>query len=183
MFRKCFVTKKAFARLTVRGGENVTDFDIEQIYNKYFKNVRAYAYSLCLDSALADDITQETFFKAFKNIDKFRGECKIDVWLCQIAKNTYLSLLRKKKTVPLEDYKDHIASGGIEEAAETSAISKTILKALREIGSPYSDVFYMRVLGGLEYSYIADVFGKSESWARVTFYRAKQKIVEIIKEE
>ncbi len=161
----------------------MSDAEIERIYNEYFKSVRAYAYALCLDNALADDITQETFLKALKGIDSFRGECKIDVWLCQIAKNTFYSLSRKKKTVPLEEIAELPFALRFEDGVDDREDSKAILQAIRKIGSPYSDVFYMKALGGLEYAYIADVFGKSESWARVTFYRAKEKIIDILREE
>ena len=159
----------------------MTDAEIEQIYNQYFKSVRAYAYSLCLDNVLADDITQETFMKALKSIDTFRGDCKLEVWLCRIAKNTFYSLVRKKKVVPLDEIRELPFSIRFEDGIDDTEDSKSILQALQKIGSPYSDVFYMRVLGGLDYAYISDVFGKSEPWARVTYYRAKEKIIQILR--
>ena len=76
--------------------------DFQQVYELYFRDVHRYALSLCRNEALAEEITQETFYKALQNIDGFDGRCKIFVWLCQIAKNTYLSLRRKEKFLETE---------------------------------------------------------------------------------
>ena len=78
--------------------------DIELVFSKYYKYVKHYALSLCYDETLAEDITQETFYKAFKNIDKFKNECRIETWLCRIAHNEFVSLKRKKKTENIDDY-------------------------------------------------------------------------------
>nr|WP_301281489.1 RNA polymerase sigma factor [Anaerocolumna aminovalerica] len=79
----------------MKGGENVTEF--EEIYSEYFEDVYRYVLCLCRNESIAEDITQETFFKALKNIDSFKGDCKMSVWLCQIAKNSYFSYLKKEQ--------------------------------------------------------------------------------------
>lgn len=73
--------------------------DFEKIYSQYFDIVFRYVLSLCKDETLAEEITQEAFFKALKKIDSFRGDCKINIWLCQIAKNTYYSISENKKNM------------------------------------------------------------------------------------
>jgi RNA polymerase sigma factor (sigma-70 family) len=85
-----------FAVLYV-GGETVTDF--EEVYLEHFSEVYKYVLTLCRNEAIAEEITQETFFKAMKNIDQFNGSCHLFVWLCQIAKNTYFSFSKKQKRI------------------------------------------------------------------------------------
>lgn len=71
--------------------------EFENIYRTYFKDVYLYVRSISGNEAVAEDITAETFFKAMKSLDCFKGTCDIRVWLCQIAKNCYVSYLRKNK--------------------------------------------------------------------------------------
>ena len=71
--------------------------DFNDIYKRYFRDVYHYAFSLCKNESMAEEITQETFFKALSSLDSFDGKCKVSVWLCQIAKNTYISTCRKEK--------------------------------------------------------------------------------------
>lgn len=149
----------------------------EEVYTNFFSYVYQYALSLCGNEALAEEVTQETFFKALKNIKKFRGECKLNVWLCQIAKNTYFSMCqRNKKSVPLE--MDLESGQDIEEVFISQESALEVHRILHGLEEPYKEVFSLRVLGQLSFQQIAELFGKSESWARVTFYRAKIKIRE-----
>jgi RNA polymerase sigma-70 factor (ECF subfamily) len=151
--------------------------EFDKIYSDYFHIVFKYIYSLCRDANVAEEITQETFFKAMKSIDSFRGDCKLRVWLCQIAKNTFYTYYDKAKKQqdvsvliqPENDFeKDYINK---ETAYE-------IHKVLHGIEEPYKEVFALRVFGELSFLQIGDLFDKSESWARVTYYRAKLKIKE-----
>ena len=152
--------------------------DIELIFSKYYKYVKHYALSLCYDETLAEDITQETFYKAFKNIDKFKNECRIETWLCRIAHNEFVSLKRKKKTENIDDYTTLASFDNIVENADDKDCARKILEISTELSSPYKEVFYMKALGELPFSVIAEVFGKTESWARVTYHRARAKISE-----
>ncbi|MBR5429392.1 MAG: RNA polymerase sigma factor [Firmicutes bacterium] len=151
--------------------------DLEQIYQDYFSKVYKYILSLSHDPLTAEEITQETFFKALKKIDGFRGECSLRVWLCQIAKNAYYDqLTRRARTepakvgeLPAAAFEDDLIAG-----LEAQAIRR-VLHGLRE---PYKEVFSLRVFGELSFAEIAELFEKSESWARVTYHRARLMIRE-----
>lgn len=156
--------------------------DFEKVYSEYYDTVFYYILSLCQNQSMAEDITQETFFKAIKKIDSFKGECKLSVWLCQIAKNTMYSEIKKRKkeipdvsldTIPYYDsaYQNLL----IKENA------KEIHRILHNLKEPYKEVFWMRTFGNLSFREIASLFGKSESWARVTYHRARMKIKEEVR--
>ena len=140
--------------------------DYEQIYTLYFQDVYRYVCALSRDANLAEEITQETFFKALKSLDSFRGQCRLYVWLCQIAKHTYLSHLKKRK----EPESEEPLSNSVEEMMLEKESAFQIHQALHNLSEPYKEVFSLRVLGLL--------FGKSENWARVTYHRARLKIKE-----
>lgn len=150
------------------------------IFQKYYKYVKSYSISLCFDEYLAEEITQETFYKALINIDKFRNECQMETWLCKIAKNEFLSFKRKEKNLQL-DQKIIPTFDNFLVTLENREQAKMVLEYATELESPYKDIFYMRVMGEFSYSVIGEVFSKSENWARVTYYRARQKIAERMK--
>ena len=150
--------------------------DFEAIYRAYFADVYRYALALSRDEQTAEEVTQETFFRALTAIDSFRGECQLRVWLCQIARNQYVSLCRARRK--FADRDGERGDGGIEEAAadrDTAARLHVLLHALPE---PYKEVFSLRTFGELPFAQIGELFGKSESWARVTYFRARQKLKE-----
>ena len=154
----------------------MTDFD--EIYALYFKDVYKYALSLAKNEALAEEITQETFFKALRNIDRFDGKCRLYVWLCQIAKNTYFSLLQKEKRRRAFTLDSDASDVNIELDFLKKESALEIHRALHRLEEPYKEVFSLRTFGELSFAQIAELFGKTESWARVTYYRAKLKIKE-----
>ena len=151
--------------------------DFEVIYSQYFNDVYKYALSLCRNETLAEELTQETFFKALKSIDKIKGDCKIRVWLCQIMKNTYLSLCQKNKHITNESREENEGEC-IEKKLINSETAWKIHKKLHFLDEPYKEVFTLRVFGELPFLQIAELLGKTESWARVTFHRAKIKLRE-----
>ena len=156
--------------------------DFQQVYELYFRDVHRYALSLCRNEALAEEITQETFYKALQNIDGFDGRCKIFVWLCQIAKNTYLSLRRKEKFLETEaDLVLLSSEDNLEDGLSDGETAFVIHKVLHSLEEPYKEVFSLRTLGELSFQQIGVLFGKTESWARVTYHRAKLKIKEELK--
>jgi RNA polymerase sigma-70 factor (ECF subfamily) len=159
--------------------------DVEQIYEQYFQDVYLFALSLCRDQQLAEEITQETFVKAVKNIGQFKGNCKISVWLCQIAKNTYFTFMDKQTRFQPGDFQEKVR--GSSHSIEQSLIDKTealrIHKLLHSLKEPYKEVFTLRVFGELSFLHISEVFGKTESWARVTFHRARNLIQDLLMEE
>ena len=67
--------------------------DLERLYDEYFTAVYRFVLSISRNHHVAEEVTQETFFKALKKVDSFRGDSSLSVWLCQIAKNIYLSLI------------------------------------------------------------------------------------------
>ena len=156
--------------------------EFENIYNKYYKYVKQYVISLCFDDIIAEDITQEAFLKAFEKADKFKGDSKIETWLCAIAKNIFLSYKRRKKEESIDNY-EYLTSGfTVENDSEDRETAKRILRILMSMKSPQKDVFYMRAMGEMPFDVISQIFGKTESWARVTYYRAKKEIIERIGE-
>ena len=148
----------------------------------HYKYVKSYALSLCLNETVAEDITQETFYNAIKKIDTFKNDCKIETWLCSIAKNIFLNSKRKNQTENILDYPNLIAEGTPEENVIKEENVKRILTEAVNLETPYKEVFYMKSLGDMPYTTIADVFGKSENWARVTYFRAKKQIEERMSE-
>lgn len=150
--------------------------EFEDVYIKYFDDVYKYVYGLCQNSSLAEEITQETFFKAMKHIDSYKGQCKIRVWLCQIAKNTYFTFSRKeKRLVPFDPVK-HNQANDFESDLLTSEASLEVHKSVHRLKEPYKEVFSLRIFGELSFLKIGEIFGKTEGWARVTYHRAKIKI-------
>ena len=153
---------------------------MEELYQLYFKDVFLYAKALTRDEHIAEEITQECFFKAIQSIHSFKGECDIRVWLCQIAKNSYYTYCKKKKRlVSQEEMEEAEAiSHTIEERLLDKQQAVAIHKILHQLEEPYKEVFHLRIFGELSFREIADVFEKTESWARVTFHRAKLKVIE-----
>nr|WP_244990622.1 RNA polymerase sigma factor [Clostridium algidicarnis] len=161
----------------MKGGENVTEF--EEIYSEYFKDVYRYVLSLSKNESIAEDITQETFFKALKNIDSFKRNCKMSVWLCQIAKNSYFSYLKKEQKIfeRVEDMVD-VFDVDFEQILFDDESAFEIHKLIHKLEEPFKEVFTLRFFGDLSFSKIAELFGKTESWARVTYHRARIKLKE-----
>ena len=156
--------------------------DFEALYNMYSKDVYRYIFSLCKNEHTANDIVSETFYKAICSADKFKGDCSVLSWLCQIAKNTYFTLANKNKFVTdLPD--DMPSSDNFEIRLTDKSQALEIHKILHLLGEPYKEVFSLRLFSELSFSEIGEIFGKTESWARVTYYRAKNKIKEEIKNE
>ena len=157
-------------------------YDIEKIYAQHFQSVYRYVLSLCRNEAIAEDVTSEAFLKAIKAIDKFKGDCNIKVWLCQIAKNTYFSMQKKNKNESLLDADVDIVSEASDftEKLQDKESAFEIHRCLRELEEPYKEVFTLRTLGELSFAEIAELFCKTESWARVTYHRSRLKIKETL---
>ena len=155
----------------------MTNREFEELYRENFDLVYRYALGLTRDVHAAEELTQETFFKALQAIDGFRGECGLKTWLCGIAKNKFISQQRQKKPEPLEELPEVEAPG---ESPESAALrrdeSMRLHRLLHELPEPYKEVFSLRVFGQLGFREIGALFGKTENWACVTFHRAKAKI-------
>lgn len=166
-------------------GDKVTDF--EKVYKEYFNDVYLYIKRLSGDEHIAEDITSETFFKALKSIDSFRGECEIRVWLCQIAKNSFYTYIKKNSKIQnieeselinLPDNKNNVA-----DEVQSKLQAFEIQRILHEIDEPYREVFMWRVYADLSFKEIAGIFNKNENWACVTYHRARNQIKKRLEEK
>ena len=154
--------------------------EFEQIYSAYFKSVYLYVIQLSGNEHIAEEITSETFFKAINSLDRFRGDCDMRVWLCQIAKNTYYSYLKKnRKELSIDE-------SGLQNIADPDDCidvqiceqeeARLIRIILHDMSDPYKEVFMWRVFGELSFKEIADLYGKTDNWACVTYHRARRMI-------
>lgn len=150
--------------------------EIEEMYNKNFKIVYKFLYCKTNDSSLAEELTQEAFYHAIKGVDKFRGDCNISVWLCQIAKNLwYKQISKTKKTEVLDE--NIVSNENIEQQFMDRVEKIELFRMMSNLDWITKEVMYLRLAGDLQFSEIADILGKTENWARVTYYRGKQKLM------
>ncbi|SDM82804.1 RNA polymerase sigma factor [Sediminibacillus halophilus] len=157
--------------------------DFEEIYREYFKEIYLYIKSLSHDETIAEDMTQEVFFKALKAIDKFDGSKDIRAWLYTIAKNTYFShYKRKKRTVTLEVNEEPSTGVQLVKHLMNEEDAFMVHQFLHSMNEPYKEVFSLRTFGELPFEKIGSLFGKSAGWARVTFYRARKQIIAYMEE-
>lgn len=156
--------------------------EFEKIYSTYFNDVFRYIRRLSNNEHIAEEITADTFFKAMHSIDSFRGDCDIRVWLCQIAKNSYLSYLKKSGRIDnIEDIELLNVPDSNEIVEEQLVKNEEVIqiqKILHDIPEPYKEVFMWRVFAELSFKQIGQIFNKSENWACVTYHRARNKIKE-----
>ena len=153
--------------------------DLEQIYKQYFETVNKYLFCLTHNSDISEELTQETFYKAVKKINTFKGECKMSVWLCQIAKNLWYDELKKNKKWEIIEQTFLIQSEeNLEENIILNENKLELYKKLQKLDKQTREVIYLRITGELSFKEIGDILNKTENWARVTFYRGKQKLKE-----
>ncbi len=162
------------------------DIKFEDLYKRFFKDVYLFVLTISKDPHIAEEITQETFFRALKELKNFQGSCSVKSWLCQIAKNLYISQLRKKTNISCDDDEllFQISSNiNIEESYIQKEGALSLYRLVQKIEEPYKEIFLLRSVSDLSFKEIADIFNKTESWARVTYHRARIKIQEIIRKE
>lgn len=150
----------------------------DEICENCYKDVYRFCLSLTKNEDTAEDLTQDTFVKALAAIDSFDGSKDIRAWLFTIARNAFLSECRKNKHLSDEELSEEIpsAESDLIEVLADKESAVLIHKYLHNMHEPYKEVFHLRVFGELEFEQIGEIFGKSASWARVTFYRAKNDI-------
>lgn len=158
---------------------------MDEIYQKYSRLVYNYLFCLTGNAELSEDLMQETFYSAIKNIDKFNYKCKISVWLCQIAKNKYKNELRKRNnTISLEKYPfealeiDETFIENIESDIILEEEKEHLYKIIQQLDEPIRELFYLRIKSNFTFKEIAGILGRTEEWVRVNFYRTKIKIKE-----
>ena len=153
--------------------------EFEKLFNENREFIFKYLMKMTQNASVSEELTQETFFRAYMNYASVRNKEKASVWLCQIAKNTYFAWYNEQKKTDELDRLDEVSDGkNIEEVFIQKELSQKALICLHELEEPYKEVFMLSVFGGFSLKDISFIFGKSESWARVTFYRAKQKLLE-----
>lgn len=155
---------------------------IEDVYKQYAKSVYKFLLSKTFDSDLAEELTQETFFQAVKSIHKFEGKSDIFTWLCSIAKNQLYSYLKKNNKEILNiDEALEIQTESLENVYFSDFNKLEVLKILHKFQEPMKEVMYLRITGDLSFKEIGEILGKNENWARVTFYRGKEKLIKEVK--
>lgn len=158
---------------------------MEEIYKENAKIVYHFIYSLCHDSVLAEELTQETFMRAFQSIERFDGSCKFSTWLCQIAKHIYYQYLAKhKKEIPKEETGDTVFNEITPERQVVARIELLdVLKKMQKLPEKVREVIYLRIAADLSFREIGEILGKSENWARVNYYRGKEKLLSELQKE
>ncbi|MDE7194553.1 MAG: sigma-70 family RNA polymerase sigma factor [Oscillospiraceae bacterium] len=158
--------------------------DFDEIFRGYAELLYKYMLKLSRSEDIAEEIVQETFCKAIINSHKFKGECKVTTWLCQIARNEYLNYIKKKErsNLNIDDFSAVADERRLEDIIEDRETAFAARAALRELPETVRELFELRA-SGLSFREIGDIYGKTENWARVTFFRAKQKIIEKMEEQ
>ena len=152
--------------------------DMREVYRQHAQTVYKFLLAKTRDEHLAEELTQETFYQAVKSVDCFDGTCKVSVWLCQIAKHLWYQHLRKQKRETPRSPEDMPEAPGpsAEERLLEQEGRMDLLRLVHGLPEPAREVVYLRAFGGLSFREIGDVCGKTETWARVTFYRSKEKL-------
>ena len=150
--------------------------DMEQLYRRHYQTVYRYALRLTGSEHAAEELAAETFYRAMVALPDFRGECAASTWLCQIARNQYLSLCRERKH--RGELEQEPGDDGLECGFADRDAAKRLHRLLHDLPEPYKEVFSLRTFGELPFAQIGELFGKTESWARVTYCRARQKLKE-----
>ncbi len=152
----------------------------EKLYKAYYMRVYSYVMALAGKTHMAEEITQETFYKAFTTSASFRGEANAVTWLCAIARNLFIDEMRRqaKRAEAIPPDADADSGVNIEREVEDKDTSYQVHQALRELEEPYRQVFELRIFGEMSFREISGICGRTESWARVTYHRAKCKLME-----
>ena len=156
--------------------------NIEEIYKEYFETVNKFLFCLTHNNDISEELTQETFYIAVRKIDTYKGECKISVWLCQIAKNLWYDYCRKnRKMVDLDEeaLMNLQAKETIENIIITQDEKMDLYKRMQRLDEKTREVMYLRITGELSFKEIGIILNKNENWARVTFYRGKNRLKEV----
>ncbi|MBP3254951.1 MAG: sigma-70 family RNA polymerase sigma factor [Clostridia bacterium] len=159
--------------------------NIDKICEEYSSVVYRYLFCITHDEEIAKDLTQDTFYIAIKDINRFREDCSVNVWLCKIAKNLWYKYLRdkyKNKVVNIED-RDLPYEKNIEDDIIEKESKEYLYRYIHKLDDYEQNLIYYRISGELSFKQIGELMDKNETWARVTFYRTKEKLKRLIREE
>ena len=155
--------------------------DFGDVYGEYWELVYGFLFRLCQNEHFAEELAQETFFRAMRAWDSFRGDSSVSTWLCAIAKRLYYSSLRRSPALPIDEVPME-ATPDIAEQLLDGDRQMIVQRILHQLPEPYREVFTLRTLCDLSHGQIGELFGKSDNWARVTYYRARLLLVQAMKE-
>ena len=156
--------------------------DFDAVYKEHYELVYRFAYRLCGRESLAEEIAQETFYQAMRGYAKFRGDSSLATWLCGIAKRVYWTNVKNARDLPLDDEALHPQGPDIVESLVANDRKMTAQRVLHALDEPYREVFTLRTFCDLSHAEIGSLFGRTESWSRVTYYRARQLLQKAMKE-
>ena len=149
---------------------------LEALYKDNYSIAYGYLLSMCGDPALAEDLASEAFLKAIERIDTYDPQYRAATWLCTIGRNLYFNE-RKRATrhQPLEEDMVSLIPSPEDQLIQ-SELLKQVMECAGKLPSAARQVLFMR-LQGMSFRQIGLALGKTENWARVTFFRAKSKII------
>ena len=154
--------------------------NMDEIYEECFETVYKYLFCLTHNSDISEELTQETFYRAVKKINTYNGKCKISVWLCQIAKHLWYNQCRKnKRIVDTDETFDIEDPQNLEDQFIAGEEKVSLYKKMQNLDEKTREVMYLRISGELTFKEIADILNRTETWARVTFYRGKNQLKEV----
>lgn len=155
--------------------------NIEKLYKEHAKTVNRFLVSLTHDFDIAEELTQETFYKAIQKLNTYKGTAKVSVWLCQIAKNLWYNELKKKKkhiSITNEQVQNLQYNKSIDEIIIEDENRRNMYNQIEKLNDNLKEIIYLRIIGELSFKEIGEIMNKTENWARVNYYRGKQKIKE-----
>ncbi len=152
---------------------------MDSIYQEYANFVYKYLLSLCHEEDTAEELLQETFYQAVRSVHKYDHSCKVSTWLCQIAKHLWYQELDRRKRKGTTELHENLTSHApsLEEQMSQKDTLLKIMHLVHELDNISKEIFFLRITGDLSFRDIGEIFDRNENWARVTFYRAKQKIM------
>lgn len=154
-------------------------FDMDAAYREYAVMVYKFLLSLCYEEELAEELTQETFYQAVRSVDRYDGSCKVSTWLCQIAKHLWYREMERRKRKGTSELTADMES--LEKPVEEQLLVKEekmeLFRKVHVLDEISKEIVLLRVTGAFSFKEIAELSGKNENWARVTYYRAKQKLL------
>ena len=156
------------------GGGRMQSMD--EIYQTYARTVYKFLLSKTQTEALAAEFTQETFYQAVRCIHRFDGSCKLSTWLCAIAKNQLRAYQRKHPIKEAIDEHEDLTGTSVEAEIFSQIERVDLMKKLHSCPEPYREILYLRIFGNLSFREIGEIMGRTENWARVNFYRAKERL-------
>lgn len=155
---------------------------MDEVYRTHAQTVYRYLFSLTRDAGLSEELTQETFYQAVRSVNRFDESCKVSTWLCAIAKNV-LSQERRKHPSVNELDETAVTAPAPEEQMLAQIGQVELLRQLHLLGGEMREVMYLRLLGGASFAEIGEILGRTENWARVTYYRGKERLKKELKSD